>query len=188
VPNTILAHGTHISDADFAAINERGGNIGLAHNPSSNMNNGVGYTPVARLNGPPLIGTDGIGADMWRESRLALFKSNDARQPLVTSRPLEMLAQSARFASNCLGVRLGVLDPGAAADLILTDYRPATPLTTAGLVGHFLFAMGPEFVRSVMIAGHWCLKDHTVVTCDEAAVCSQSVDIARALHERMAKM
>ena len=54
------------------------GNITLAHNPSSNMNNGVGYTPVIEHRKPPVLGTDGIGADMWREARTALFKSNDA--------------------------------------------------------------------------------------------------------------
>ncbi len=52
--------------------------IALAHNPSSNMNNGVGYTPVAKFARPPQLGTDGIGADMWREARVAEFKSHDA--------------------------------------------------------------------------------------------------------------
>jgi putative selenium metabolism protein SsnA len=188
VPNTILAHGTHFSDADLAAINECGDTIALAHNPSSNMNNGVGYTPVAKLKNAPLLGTDGIGADMWREARLALFKSNDARQPLASSRPLEMLAQSARLASTCLGVKLGVLEPGAAADLVLTDYRPATPLTAESLTSHVLFAMGSEFVRSVMVNGRWRLKDRGVVTCDEAAIRAQSMEVASALHKRMEAM
>ncbi len=43
----------------------------IAHNPRSNMNNGVGYArPAARPN-PILLGTDGIGADMLEEFRLA---------------------------------------------------------------------------------------------------------------------
>jgi cytosine/adenosine deaminase-related metal-dependent hydrolase len=186
VPGTILAHGTHFSDADFAAINEHSSTVVLAHNPSSNMNNGVGYAPIAKLKNSPLLGTDGIGADMWREARVAEFKSHDAGRPLPAGRSLEMLAQSARFASECLGVRIGVLEPGAAADVVLTDYRPATPLSADNLAGHLLFAMGPEFVRSVMIAGRWCLRDREVVTCDEEAIRARSLEIARALHERMA--
>ena len=47
-----------------------------------------------------MLGTDGIGADMWNEARIALFKSHDAGRPLPFSRPLEMLGQSARFASQ----------------------------------------------------------------------------------------
>ncbi len=43
----------------------------IAHNPRSNMNNGVGYgRPAARPN-TVVLGTDGIGADMLEEFRLA---------------------------------------------------------------------------------------------------------------------
>jgi putative selenium metabolism protein SsnA len=185
VPNTILAHGTHFSDDGFVAVNERGESLFLAHNPSSNMNNGVGYTPVVKLNRPPLLGTDGIGADLWREARVAEFKSRDAGLPLPFGAALKMLAQSARVASKCLGVKLGVLEPGAGADLVLTDYRPATPLTSENLAGHFLFAMGPEFVRSVMIDGRWCLKDRAVMTCDEGAIRDEVCRVSRALHNRV---
>src|SRR3954463_4247492 len=145
VPNTIFGHGTHLSDTDIGVVNETA-TISLAHNPNSNMNNGVGYTPVVKFSRLPQLGTDGIGADMWREARTAEFKSHDAGLPLTFGASLQMLGQSARFASKCLGVKLGVLEPGAAADLVMTNYRPATPMNTENLSSHFLFAMGPEFV------------------------------------------
>jgi putative selenium metabolism protein SsnA len=185
VNGSILAHCTHFSDSDFATINERGRTLSTAHNPSSNMNNGVGYTPVAKLKRPPQLGTDGIGADMWREARVAEFKSQDSALPLAFGKSLEMLGQSARFASKALGVKLGVLEVGAAADLVLTSYRPATPLTSDNLAGHFLFAMGPEFVRDVMIDGWWAMRKGHVVTGDEAAIRRRSVEVARTLYERM---
>jgi putative selenium metabolism protein SsnA len=184
LPGTIFGHGTHLSGADIAVVNETA-TISLAHNPNSNMNNGIGYTPVAKFSRLPQLGTDGIGADMWREARTAEFKSHDAGLPLSFGASLQMLGQSARFASNCLGVKLGVLEPGAAGDLVLTNYRPATPLTAENLAGHFLFAMGPEFVRDVMIGGWWVMRKGHVVTCDEQAIRARSVDIARGLHERM---
>jgi len=43
----------------------------IVHNPRSNMNNAVGYARPARWNQPVLLGTDGIGADMLEEFRLA---------------------------------------------------------------------------------------------------------------------
>lgn len=43
----------------------------IAHNPRSNMNNGVGYASPARRPNPIVLGTDGIGADMLEELRLA---------------------------------------------------------------------------------------------------------------------
>jgi putative selenium metabolism protein SsnA len=184
VPGTIFGHGTHLSDADIAVVNETA-SISLAHNPNSNMNNGVGYTPVAKFARLPQLGTDGIGVDMWREARTAEFKSHDARLPIPFGASLKMLGQSARFASQALGVKLGVLESGAAADLVLTNYRPATPMTAENLAGHFLFAMGPEFVRDVMIGGWWVMRKGHIVTCDEQAIRARSVEVARGLHERM---
>jgi putative selenium metabolism protein SsnA len=185
VPGTILAHGTHFSEPDIGAVNERP-HISVAHNPSSNMNNGIGYAPVAKFARPPQLGTDGIGADMWREARVAELKSHDAGLPVPFGQSLKMLGESARTASKSLGVKLGVLEPGAAADLVLTNYRPASPLTADNLAGHFLFAMGPEFVRDVMVAGWWLMRKGHVVTCDEPALRAQSVEVARGLHKRMA--
>jgi cytosine/adenosine deaminase-related metal-dependent hydrolase len=43
----------------------------IAHNPRSNMNNAVGYAAPARQRNPIVLGTDGIGADMLEEFRLA---------------------------------------------------------------------------------------------------------------------
>jgi cytosine/adenosine deaminase-related metal-dependent hydrolase len=43
----------------------------IAHNPRSNMNNAVGYARPARWSNSVVLGTDGIGADMLEEFRLA---------------------------------------------------------------------------------------------------------------------
>jgi cytosine/adenosine deaminase-related metal-dependent hydrolase len=43
----------------------------IAHNPRSNMNNAVGYARPARRPNTIVLGTDGIGADMLEEFRLA---------------------------------------------------------------------------------------------------------------------
>ena len=187
VPSTIFAHGTHLSETDFAGLNELGDFIQLAHNPNSNMNNAVGYTPVGRLQQPPLLGTDGIGADMWREARTAQFKSHDAGLSVPFGWPLEMLSASARFASQCLGTELGSLALGAAADLVVTNYIPATPLDASNIAGHFLFAMGPEFVRDVMIDGKMRLQNGKVVSCDEQHIRTRSAEVGGQLHQRMAE-
>jgi cytosine/adenosine deaminase-related metal-dependent hydrolase len=149
------------------------------------MNNGVGYTKVANSTLPVVLGTDGIGADMWREARTAEFKSHDAHAPLPFGGSLSLLAESARLASRSLGVTLGKLEVGAAADLVLTNYVPATPLNSDNLAGHFLFSFGPEFIRHVMIDGKWCLRDGQVVSCDERALRADSVRISRELWARM---
>lgn len=46
----------------------------IAHNPRSNMNNSVGYGKPARWENDVVLGTDGIGADMLEEARLAYVR------------------------------------------------------------------------------------------------------------------
>jgi cytosine/adenosine deaminase-related metal-dependent hydrolase len=43
----------------------------IAHNPRSNMNNSVGYAAPTTRSNRVVLGTDGIGADMLEEARLA---------------------------------------------------------------------------------------------------------------------
>ena len=58
----LLVHCVHL-DRDLPGT--------IAHNPRSNMNNAVGYARPARRPNPVVLGTDGIGADMLEEFRLA---------------------------------------------------------------------------------------------------------------------
>jgi cytosine/adenosine deaminase-related metal-dependent hydrolase len=46
----------------------------IAHNPRSNMNNSVGYAAPTSRSNPVVLGTDGIGADMLEEARLAYMR------------------------------------------------------------------------------------------------------------------
>jgi putative selenium metabolism protein SsnA len=182
-PATIFAHGTHLNDTAIEKINAVG--LSLAHNPRSNMNNSVGYTRVAKFRSPVMLGTDGIGADMFNEARTAWFKSCDARAGLAPADILKMLAASARRASASLGVTLGQLGVGAAGDVIVTDYVPFTPLTSENLAGHVLFALGPQHVRHVAIGGRWVLRDRVVLGCDEAAVRREATKATAQLWKRM---
>jgi cytosine/adenosine deaminase-related metal-dependent hydrolase len=60
--NWLLVHAVHLDDSLPGTI---------AHNPRSNMNNAVGYARPVRFPNPVVLGTDGIGADMLDEFRLA---------------------------------------------------------------------------------------------------------------------
>jgi cytosine/adenosine deaminase-related metal-dependent hydrolase len=58
----LLVHCVHL-DRDLPGT--------IAHNPRSNMNNAVGYARPATRPNPVVLGSDGIGADMFEEFRLA---------------------------------------------------------------------------------------------------------------------
>ncbi len=188
---SILAHGTHLSPDDAAGLSSQV--AAIAHNPRSNMNNRVGYTPVGRMTNV-LLGTDGIGSDMFTEARFAWFKACDAasqgagQNSLGPADIVAMLAHSARVASSRLGRTLGRLEVGAAADLVITDYRPATSLNGDNAAGHMIFALGPQHVRHVLVTGHWALRDGVAGKIDEDEVRRRVVAQASALWSRMANL
>jgi cytosine/adenosine deaminase-related metal-dependent hydrolase len=182
-PRRIFAHGTHLNENAIAKINRAGTSI--AHNPRSNMNNSVGYTPIARMECPLMLGTDGIGADLFAEAQSAWLKSRDARSGLTLSRIIEMLANNARRASLSLGVTLGQLKPGAAADVIVSDYIPFTPLTIENAAAHLLYGMTARHVRDIFVAGQRLMHDRQITNHDPVASCRLASEIAAGLWRRM---
>ena len=75
--NWLLVHGVHLDD-------NHGLNGYIVHNPRSNMNNSVGYAAPHRLGLPIALGTDGIGAAMLEEFRVAYAR---LREHDVTATP-----------------------------------------------------------------------------------------------------
>lgn len=71
----LLVHAVHL-DRDLKGS--------IVHNPRSNMNNSVGYAKPTERPNPILLGTDGIGANMMEESRLAYVR---LREYDVTANP-----------------------------------------------------------------------------------------------------
>ncbi|HJQ27595.1 MAG TPA: putative aminohydrolase SsnA [Blastocatellia bacterium] len=154
---TILAHGVHLSKRDIRIARDAG--AWFAHNPRSNMNNQVGYAPVAEFGERVVMGTDGIGADMFDEARFAFFKGRDAQAPFGAERWLDVLANNQRLASETFGVEMGTFNEGAAADLVVMDYHQPTPLTAENFAWHFMFGMNSAMVESVMVAGRFIIRD-----------------------------
>lgn len=154
---SILAHGVHLSERDIVIARSR--DVWFAHNPRSNMNNQVGYAPIAKFGHRVLLGTDGIGADMFEEARIAFFKGRDEKSGLSADDWLKVLGNNQRLASKAFGFDLGSLEAGAAADLIVLDYQSPTPLTADNLAWHLAFGLSSASVTSVMVNGKFIIKD-----------------------------
>lgn len=183
---SVFAHGTHLSKDAVEKVNAAG--LTMAHNPRSNMNNAVGYAPVGAFKCPVMLGTDGIGGDMFAEARAAWFVSRHERAGLSPGQVVGMLVASARRASTALGVTLGKLEVGAAADVVVTDYVPFTALSADNLAGHMIFAMGSGQVRSVLVGGRWELLDRKLMAAEEGEVRRAAVGVAKGLWERMGQV
>jgi putative selenium metabolism protein SsnA len=185
-PKTILGHCTHL-DKSSLEIAKRSG-CWFAHNTRSNMNNAVGYAPVQWMGDRIALGTDGIGADMFEEVKFAWFKARDGRNGLGIADVTGFLTGAQRLASHLLGVKLGTLDVGGAADLAVLDYPTPTPVTTGNLYGHLIFGMSSQFVTDTMVNGQWIVRSRKVVGVDERAMREKAARVATKVWKRFQRL
>jgi len=65
---------------------------------------------------------------------------------------------------------LGMLKPGAYADIITLDYYPFTPFGAANWKGHLLFGGYGRMTNDVMINGRMVMRDRRLLTVDEEEI------------------
>ena len=183
LPGSVFAHGVHLSPDDLRQIEDAG--AFLTHQPRSNMNNAVGYAPLRHAGANTALGTDGIGSDMFTELQAGYFRSQEEGVGWGPDRWLAALSTGARLAGGALGVRLGQLRPGAAADLVVLEPSAGPPLSAASLGAAMVFRMGSAMVRHVMISGRWRLWNRAPTTLNIAQVNSEAHAAADALWGRM---
>jgi putative selenium metabolism protein SsnA len=185
-PKTILGHCTHLDKASLEIAKRAG--CWFAHNTRSNMNNAVGYAPVHLMGRQVALGTDGIGADMFEEVKFAWFKARDGRNGLGIADVVGFLAGSQRLASMLLGVKLGKLEVGAAADLAVLDYPTPTAVTAGNLLGHLIFGMSSQFVTDTMVNGRWVLRNRKVTGVDDEAIREKSKKVAEKVWKKFQRL
>ena len=153
---SLIIHGVHLSPEEIDIINER--DAFLVHNARSNMNNGVGYNGNLPRVKNLALGTDGIGSNMFEETKFAFFKHKDSGGPWWPGDFLAALQNGNRILERSFGKSFGRLEPGYTADIVISDYIPPTPLVPENLAGHLVFGMGSSIVRTVIINGKIVLK------------------------------
>jgi len=183
---TVLAHGVHLDAEEIELV--RVARATVAHNARSNMNNAIGRARVGELGPRVVLGTDGIGSDMFEESRTAYFRLREDDATTQADWPLGRLAESARLAGRIFDEPLlGTLEEGAPADLVVLDYPAPAPMRAASFADHWVFGLSSRAVRDVMVAGRWVVRDHRLITVDQqelaAAACSQAERLWQRLDE-----
>ena len=147
----LLAHAVHLQPAEAQQILDARATI--VHNPRSNMNNGVGRTPLGWLGDRVALGTDGIGADMFEEVRVAYLRRREEDLGTTPDWALARLGRGARIAGRAFEEPMfGTLAPGAPADLVVLEPSPPTELHTANLGGQWIFGLSSASVRDVLVA------------------------------------
>ena len=179
---TLLAHGVHLGDEEIALVHAAGAS--LAHNARSNMNNAIGRARLDALGAQVALGTDGIGSDMFEESRTAYFRLREEGTGAGPDWALARLAEGARLAGRAFEQpRLGRIETGAPADLVVLDYAAPAPLRATSFAGHWIFGLSSRWVRDVMVAGEWAVLDRRLARVDQ----QELADGARVQAERLWK-
>lgn len=191
-PNSILAHCVHIDAHEMELVKQSG--AWITHQPRSNMNNGVGVAPVESMTAmgiPVCLGNDGFSNAMWEEWKTAYllhkaWNMDPRRMPgdLVLKLAVE---HNRQLAKQYFDQPLGIIEPGASADLILVEYQPFTELTAGNIPWHILFGFRDSMVKATMVAGKWLMKDRLILTMDEEKMCADALQRSGKTWERYAK-
>jgi putative selenium metabolism protein SsnA len=187
---TIAAHCVHIDEVERAQLRESG--TWITHQPRSNMNNAVGVMPFDVMMAEEMrlcLGNDGFSNAMWQEWKAAYLlhklAHRDLRQANGAAIVQMAVHNNARLTEQFFPeLRFGELRVGAAADLILVDYQPYTPLTAGNLPWHILFGFEPSMVTSTLVAGKLLMRDRQLLTLDEAEIAREALALAPAVWER----
>lgn len=187
---TIAAHCVHIDESERTRLREAG--VWITHQPRSNMNNAVGAAAIDEMleDGMKVcLGNDGFSNNMWEEWKAAylLHKAAHRDPRRANGADIARIAvhNNARLAEQFFPhLRFGELSVGAAADLILVDYHPFTPLTGGNLPWHILFGFEASMLTATMVNGKWLMRDRQLLTIDERAVAAEALALAPGVWER----
>ena len=188
-PGTVLAHGIYLSEEDIARI--AAGGAGISHNPESNLKLGIQRAaPVveALAAGIPVgVGTDGAGSN----NNLDLFDEMDTVAKLhkftngdPTALPAETVFRMATMGGARvldLHDRIGSLEAGKLADIVLLDTRRAGLTPLYDVYSHLVYAARGSDVSTVLVNGRIVVRDGQVLTVDE----TEAMARARAFADRV---
>ncbi|MCI8872831.1 MAG: putative aminohydrolase SsnA [Lachnospiraceae bacterium] len=171
---TLLGHCIYINSHEMDLVKDT--DTMVVHNPESNMGNACGCPPALELVKRGIVtglGTDGYTHDMTESFKVAnvLHKHHLCDANAAWGEVPKMLFEhNAAIAGRYFSAPLGVLKPGAAADVIVVDYDPPTRLDESNCSGHILFGMTGRDVITTIGNGKVLMKDREIKVADTKEV------------------
>jgi 5-methylthioadenosine/S-adenosylhomocysteine deaminase len=176
-PKTVAAHGVWVTDEDIAILKKH--NVGVSHNPESNMKLASGTAPVLKYLAAGVnlsLGTDGAASnndlDMFEAMRQASFLAK-----LSSHDPTAVPAQVALDLATAGGAKalgmesqIGSLEAGKRADLITVAMNSARQTPMYDAVSHLVYVTRGDDVRNTIVNGRVLMRDRRVNSLNEADV------------------
>lgn len=193
-PHSIFAHAVHVDAREIILLAESG--TWVTHQPRSNMNNAVGMAEVEsmlRAGVRVCLGNDGFSNAMWEEWKTAYlvhkaWQRDPRRMSALDVVQMGVYNNAALACRFFPGAPLGILAPGAAADLLFLDYQPFTPLTAENLPWHILFGFHESMLTSVMVDGRFVMRERRNLSLDEKAIAEEARSLAPHIWKRYEQM
>ncbi len=187
---TIVAHGVHVTDADLAILARH--DVGLAHNPESNMKLASGTAPISKALAAGIavgLGTDGAASnndqDMFEAMRMAalihkVVEGDPKAMPAATV--LEMATLGGARAIG-LSDRIGSLEPGKLADVIVVGMNTPRQTPVYNVVSHLVYVTRGDDVQTTIVNGRLLMRDRKVLSADREAVMADARRLAEQVRE-----
>jgi 5-methylthioadenosine/S-adenosylhomocysteine deaminase len=183
-PGTILHHAIWLSDEDIRTIARHGASI--SHNPESNMKTASGLARVPELLAAGVavgLGTDGPASN----NNLDLFEEMDTAAKVhklfrgdPTVLPAKIVFEMATLGgARALGLdeRVGSIEAGKLADIVLVDARDPSLVPLYDVYSHLVYAVKGGDVATVVVNGRVVVREGRMTTVDEEEVMAKAREL-----------
>ena len=188
---TIAAHCVWVDERDREVLAEH--EVGVAHNPVSNMILASGVCPVPalrRLGVSVGIGVDGPASndrqDMLEAIKLAVLMQRVDRLQATALSARDALAMATVEGARSLRLEdeLGSIEPGKQADLVVFDGSSPALANVHDPFQKVVYCAGPREVSDVWVAGSRSVANGEITGLDTAEVVEMSRPLALDLAKR----
>jgi len=180
-PEVLAAHCVWVTKKEIRIIREN--HAKPVHNPASNMKMGSGIAPVTEMfkaGIPVALGTDGAASnnslDMFREMKLAALLAKVRKLDPTALPAMKALEMATRNGAAALGLedKIGSIEVGKKADLILVDLKKPHLSPLHDVVSHLVYSAAGSDVDTVIVDGKVLMENGVVLTLDEEKVLEQA--------------
>ncbi len=183
-PRLFAAHARYVDDGEIALLG-RSRTI-ISHQAAMAANRGViPPIPALRAAGCPIAnGTDNNTNDLFEVMRIALLTERIRRNdpfPGVQPQPEDILADATEGGARAVNQeqRLGVLEAGRKADVLVVDTMRAHLVPAGRIVSAWIHNGQGADIESVMIDGQFVMRNRKILTVDEGSIIAEADKVGR---------